>query len=42
MGAWVFGTISLLAVPMIVPPARAADRAARAVRQAEAAEARVA
>jgi len=38
-GAWFFGILSLIAVPMIVPPAVAADRAARAVRDAEAAEA---
>lgn len=30
LGAWVFGIIGLIAVPMIVPPAIAADRAVRA------------
>ena len=30
LGAWVFGVLSLIAVPFIVPPALAADRAARA------------
>ena len=30
LGAWVFGIIGLIAVPLIVPPARAADNAARA------------
>ncbi|MGV0993614.1 MAG: MFS transporter [Mycobacterium sp.] len=29
LGGWVFGIIGLLAVPLIVPPARAADRAAK-------------
>ena len=29
LGAWVFGLIGLIAVPLIVPPAVAADRAAR-------------
>ncbi len=28
LGGWVFGLIGLIAVPLIVPPARAADRAA--------------
>ena len=28
LGAWVFGIIGLIAVPLIVPPARAADAAA--------------
>ena len=36
LGAWVFGIVSLIAVPLIVPPAVAADRAARAVKDAEA------
>jgi hypothetical protein len=36
-GAWVFGLLALIAVPLIVPPAVAADRAARAVKDAEAA-----
>ena len=39
LGAWVFGIVSLIAVPLIVPPAVAADRAARAVKDAEAATA---
>lgn len=30
LGGWVFGIIGLIAVPLIVPPARAADAAARA------------
>ena len=30
LGGWVFGIIGLIAVPLIVPPARAADRAAKA------------
>lgn len=30
LGAWVFGVLSLIAVPFIIPPALAADRAARA------------
>lgn len=29
LGGWVFGIIGLIAVPFIIPPARAADRAAR-------------
>lgn len=37
LGAWVFGLIGLIAVPLIVPPAVAADRASRAVKHAEAA-----
>lgn len=37
LGAWVFGLMALIAVPLIVPPAVAADRAARAVKHAEAA-----
>ncbi|MGI9163539.1 MAG: MFS transporter [Mycobacterium sp.] len=31
LGGWVFGIIGLIAVPLIVPPARAADRAATAL-----------
>ena len=30
LGGWVFGIIGLIAVPLIMPPANAADRAARA------------
>ena len=40
LGAWVFGLIGLVAVPLIIPPAVAADRAARATRDAEALERR--
>ncbi len=39
LGAWVFGLIALVAVPLIVPPALAADRAARAVKDVETLEA---
>ena len=35
LGGWIFGLLALIAVPLIVPPARAADRAARAVKHAE-------
>lgn len=38
LGGWVFGLIGLAAVPLIIAPARAADRAARAHRDEEAAE----
>ena len=38
LGGWVFGILGLLAVPLIVPPARAADHAARARAAEEAAE----
>lgn len=41
LGAWVFGLLGLIAVPLIVPPAVAADRAARAIKDAEAAEAAI-
>lgn len=41
LGAWVFGLLGLIAVPLIVPPAVAADRAARAIKDADAAEAAV-
>lgn len=41
LGAWVFGLIGLIAVPLIVPPAVAADRAARAAKAAEDAEAAI-
>jgi hypothetical protein len=41
LGAWVFGLIGLIAVPLIVPPAVAADRAARAAKAAENAEAAI-
>lgn len=39
LGGWIFGIIGLIAVPFIVAPARAADRAARARRDELAAEA---
>ncbi|MCB1263687.1 MAG: MFS transporter [Mycobacterium sp.] len=39
LGAWLFGLIGLIAVPLIVPPAIAADRAARARRDEQSAEA---
>jgi len=42
LGAWVFGIIGLIAVPLIVPPAIAADRAARARRDEQNAEANAA
>ena len=38
LGGWVFGLIGLAAVPLIIAPARAADRATRARRDEEAAE----
>jgi MFS family permease len=38
LGGWVFGIIGLIAVPLIVPPALAADRAVRARRDEEACE----
>ena len=38
LGGWVFGILGLLAVPLIVAPARAADRAARDRAAEEAAE----
>lgn len=41
LGALVFGLIGLIAVPLIVPPAVAADRAARAAKAAEDAEAAI-
>lgn len=40
LGGWVFGIIGLIAVPLILAPARAADRAARAAQQERAAEER--
>jgi len=38
LGGWVFGLVGLMAAPLIIAPAMAADRAARARRDAEAAE----
>lgn len=38
LGGWVFGIIGLIAVPLIVPPALAADRAVRARRDERARE----
>ena len=38
LGGWVFGLIGLIAVPLIIPPAMAGDRAARARRDEQAAE----
>ncbi|MGI9123529.1 MAG: MFS transporter [Mycobacterium sp.] len=41
LGAWVFGIIGLIAVPLIIPPAIAADRANRARADAESPSAEV-
>ena len=38
LGGWVFGLIGLSAVPLIIAPAMAADRAVRAHRDEKAAE----
>ena len=36
LGGWVFGIIGLIAVPFIIPPAKAADRAVRDAQEASA------